>query len=201
MTDTPCRCCGIKLEGERAKVRRCILCDLCDRRHGDELQAHVTMLVRDHRLGFWHAVTRMLVDDAHLAGLLAIVAVEDDHGVATAWPFVCEFVPRWRVVIGRALALGELPDVGRVLDAVLGRYLPARNSQALRDAISRDMTDAMCMVDPTIVTCEVSCDQDAFDPEHLRILVTSRESTLGQTVMAPEVEIPDSVMRRPRGQA
>jgi hypothetical protein len=121
--------------------------------------------------------------------------------VATAYPFVCDFLPRWRVVIGRALALGEQPDVGRVLNAVLGRYLPARNSQALCDAISRDMTDAMCMVDPTIVTCEVSCDQDAFDPEHLKILVTGREATLGQVVMAPEVEIPESVMRGPRGQA
>ena len=99
--DTPCRCCGIQLQGEREKLRRCILCDMCDRRH----------------------------------------------------------------------------------------------------AISRDLTDAMCMVDPSIITCEVTCDQDALDPEHLMINVTGRAPTLGQTVMAPEVEIPDSVMRGPRGQA
>lgn len=202
MTDTPCRCCGIKLEGERAKIRRCILCDLCDRRHGDELQAHVTALLSARPpIDLWHAVARMLTDDAHLAGLLAMVAVEDDAGVVTAWPYVIDFVPRWRVVIGRALARDEMPDVSEVLGAVLARYLPGRNSQALRDAISRDLTDAMCMVDPSIVTCEVTCDQDALDPEHLLIHVTGREPTLGQAVMAPEVGIPDSVMRGPRGQA
>lgn len=201
MIDAPCRCCGIQLQGEREKLRRCILCDMCDRRHGDELQAHVTALVRAGQIGFWHAVTRMLVDDAHLAGMLAITAVEDDHGVVSAYPYVIDFVPRWRVVLGRALALNEIPDVGQVLGAVLGRYLPARNSQALREAISRDLTDAMRMVDPTIITCEVTCDQDALDPEHLRINVTGRAPTLGQIVMAPEVEIPDSVMRGPRGQA
>lgn len=201
MTDTSCRCCGIRLQGEREKIRRCILCDMCDRRHGDELQSHVTALVHAGQIGFWHAVTRMLVDDAHLAGLLAIIAVEDDTGVVSAWPYVLGFVPRWRVVIGRALALNELPDVGQVLGAVLARYLPARNSQAMRDAISRDMTDAMCWIDPSIVSCEVTCDQDALDPAHLMIRVTGRDSTLGQTVMAPEVEIPESVMRGPRGQA
>lgn len=201
MTDTPCRCCGIKLQGAREKIRRCILCDMCDRRHGDELQAHVTALVRTGQIGFWHAVTRMLVDDSHLAGLLAMYAVEDDVGVVKVWPVVIDFVPRWRVVIGRALALNEIPDVGQVMGAVLARYLPARNSQSMRDAISRDLTDAMCMVDPTIITCEVTCDQDALDPAHLMINVTGRAPTLGQTVMAPEVEIPDSVMRGPRGQA
>lgn len=201
MTDTPCRCCGIQLQGEREKLRRCILCDMCDRRHGDELQAHVTALVRAGQIGFWHAVTRMLVDDAHLAGMLSILAVEDDRGIASAYPLVMGFVPRWRVVIGRALASKEIPDVGRVLGAVLGRYLPARNSQALREAISRDLTDAMCMVDPSIVTCVVACDQDALDPEHLMISVTGRAPALGQTAMSPEVEIPESVMRGPRGQA
>lgn len=201
MTDTPCRCCGIQLQGEREKIRRCILCDMCDRRHGDELQAHVTALVRAGQIGFWHAVTRMLVDDAHLAGLLAITAVEDDNGVVSAWPYVIDFVPRWRVVLGRALALNEIPDVGQVLGAVLARYLPARNSQALRDVISRDLTDAMCMVDRSIAACEVLCDQDVLEPEHMRINVIATAAFLGQTVMSPEVEIPDSVMRGPRGQA
>jgi hypothetical protein len=201
VTDPACRCCGIRLEGPRAQLRRCILCDLCDRRHGIELQAHVIELVASGQLGLWHAITRMLVDDAHLAGLLAMVAVKDEQGVVSVWPRVLESPPRWRVVIGRALARNEIPAVSEVLDAVFARHLPGRNSQALRDAISRDLTDAMCMIDPSIVNVEVRCDQDAFDPEHFKIYITGLEPTLGQTVMTPEVEIPEGVARGPRGQA
>ncbi|HSR79075.1 MAG TPA: hypothetical protein VLN57_21055 [Xanthobacteraceae bacterium] len=201
MTEVRCHCCGIRLEGERAAIRRCILCDMCDRRHGDELQVHVTALVRNGVIDLWHGVTRMLVDDAHVAGLLAIVAVEDAGGLVSGWPTVLEFVPRWRVMIGRARARDELPDVTLVLNAVLARYLPAQNSHALRTAISIDMTDAMCLIDPSIVSVDVTCEQDALDAEYLMINVIANVPTLGQTAMAPDIQIPDSVMRGPRGQA
>ena len=86
-------------------------------------------------------------------------------------------------------------------DALEGIEEELEQALCRRDAISRDLTDAMGMGDPTIITCEVTCDQDALDPEHLMINVTANGPALGQTVMAPEVEIPDSVMRGPRGQA
>jgi len=210
--DVRCRCCGVLLApGPRAEIRRCILCDLCDRRHGDELQLHVMGLVRAGRITWGHALARMLIDDAHHAGMLGMVV---ENGALTATLTVPEPVPRWRVVIGRAISRGELPELNLVLKVTLARYIGKRATLAVREEMRRELCEALSTLDDSITDITVSCHLDTIDAEHLMIEITGKRATLGAVAFdasaggadaaklgAPAPELPADIMSRPRGQA
>lgn len=201
--EASCRCCGVRIgPGPRVAIRRCIVCDMCDRRHGDELQIHVMSLLRAGQLEPGHALARMMFDDAHLAGMLEVRRPDPDRPEVHPW--VIAAVPRWRVVVGRALARDELPDIGLMVRVALARYLGQRNTAAVRAEISRELTEAMVMVDPNVLSVEVSTEAEMLDPEGIRIELTARTARPGMMTVGPgaeDVDIPDDIMLRPRGQA
>lgn len=192
-----CSCCGIFLVGAEVLRDRCLVCGVCDHMHGDELEARVVRLVAAGSLPWGRALACMLVDDAHHAVRLRF------HGD----PMACEMaidepVHRWEVVIGRALARGEVPDLSRIVAAVLARYIPGRATTTTLEAIERDMTEALQMFDPDVLSVKVTARRDHLDPEHL-IIECSTRNPVGPAVLdiAPEVAIPSDISSRPRGQA
>lgn len=195
----PCRCCGVGLTEEpRRTWRRCVLCDQCDRRHGDELQAHVEVLVRNGQITPWHGIARLAIDDAHICARLEL---RGDRAAATLW---CSDPPEpWYRVICRATARGELPDGGRVLRAVLERHLPAAPTPGRIEAIERDLLAALTFMDPNVLSVEIQRGIDPLDPAHLTFNIRTRTPAFPGMVdvVAPDVEIPPDVMTRPRGQA
>lgn len=191
-----CRCCGVILPDgtPRATIRRCVVCDLCDRRHGDEREAVVTQLVADGRIDAWLGIATMAVDDAHLAGCLEFVG---DPRAADMW--IAKPVARWAVVIARALAMGEAPSASEVIGAVVGRYLPGTSAQI--PEIKAELADALRVLDPGVVDVEVRTSRDALDPAHLSIDVLMQPAVAGTTTFAGASEIPDDIATRTRGQA
>lgn len=200
LSGVQCRCCGVPVYETRATLRRCMVCDLCDRRHGDELQQHVVALVRAGQITPYHAVARMLLDDALISGALQLI----DNGDGTAYAWIPHPpVERWMVVAARAYARNGQPDVQAVVDAVLGRYLPGPATRANLDAIARDLRRALHHIDQNVVNVEVDCKRDALDPQHLLITVECRTADAPGTVTvtAPDAAIPADILSRPRGQA
>ena len=196
-----CRCCGVMVYDKCALRRLCMVCHSCDRRHGDELQEHVIAVVASGQITPYHAIARMMIDDALLCRVLELHS--DGQGTATAWvPHGC--VPeRWQVVAARAIAMGSVPDIQAVVDAVLGRHLPGQATRAKLDAIARDLREALHSIDPHIVSVEVDSKRDALDPENLIITIggTRAEAPGTVTVTEPDVEVPADILSRPRGQA
>lgn len=163
-------------------------------------------LLRADQLTWSHALARMMLDDAHLAGMLELHAVpREDPNVADVEPWVSVPVPRWRVVIGRALALDQVPDVGEVVRAALSPFWGLRSSTAIMNEIRRSMTAALVMMDPNIVDVEVATSMNAVDPEEIKIVVLTKTAAApGMVSIAPgaeDVQIPADIMTRPRGQA
>lgn len=197
---TRCTCCGIGVSGQRAVIRRCIVCDQCDRLHGDELVATCGRMVRAGQLTPGHVLARVMMDDAHLAGM---IEYRDDPDGMTVTAWVPVPVPRWRVVIGRAWARGEAPDISRIVGSVLDRYLPGPASRANLDGIAQDITDALGAIDPNVLNCKVGCKVDQLDPQHLIIEVQTKTAAAPGMVdvLAPDVELPADIMSRPRGSA
>ena len=197
--DARCRCCGISIAGTpREQIRRCPICDICDRRHGDELQLHCVELVRTGQITPWHAIGAMLIDDAHVCGMLMMAMQPGDRTLYIGVPVA---PPRWRVVIGRALARDEVPEVDLVIKVVLGKHLPGRGTPERLAAIAADLRDALQIMDPSIESVDVTTERDMLDPEHLKILLTARTPALGTVVTGADVELPADIMSRPRGQA
>jgi hypothetical protein len=184
----PCRCCGVIQVGLRAELRRCVLCDSCDRRHGLEREALVMALFAVGRLNMWEAIGQLAIDDAHHAGMLMFRGTRDSADLWVPRP-----VPRWAVVIGRALARQEQPAAGDVVAAMMQRYVPGPAS-ALPE-LRAELTAALQAFDPDVLGVEVTCERDVLDPGHMLINILHR------TAAGPEVEIPTDIGRRPRGQA
>lgn len=200
-----CDCCGVPVDGPRIALRRCILCDGCDHLHGDKLQLRVVDLVSQGKLDPYHAITRMMVDDAHMTGRLQMVSpVALADGRVMVDVTVIGPVPRWLVAIARAAARNELPQINVVLVGVLARFFGLRATRAVLDEIRIDMIDALRFIEPSIIDIEVTSRSDAIDPEKLVIDIKASTPMLGTVVQmkgAPDVEIPADIHTRPRGQA
>lgn len=183
------------------------MCDVCDRRHGDELQLQVMALVRAGQITPGRALARMLLDDAHLAGMLEVRTFVDSAvtGGIEVLPWIPVAVPRWRVIVGRALALGELPEIALLVQVTLARFMGLYSTPGVLAELKRDLSDAMSTVDPNVLDVEVTTEMGRIDPGHLKIIVTTRTAAgPGMVAVAPgaeDVEIPADILRRPRGQA
>jgi hypothetical protein len=180
--------------GLRAELRRCVLCDSCDRRHGLEREALVMALFGVGRLTMWEAIGQLVIDDAHHTGMLTLRGTRD---AADLW--IPRPVPRWAVVIGRAIARQEQPAAGDVVAAVMQRYVPGPAS-ALPE-LRAELTAALQAFDPDVLGVEVTCEQDMLDPGHMLINILHRTAAGPVVTLVPEVEIPTDIGRRPRGQA
>lgn len=197
-----CRCCGAAVVGERAKIRRCIVCDRCDRRHGDELQAIVTDLVTRGEMPWDHALARMLLDDAHYAGMLIVIQNEQNPGMANLW--IERPVPRWRVYVGRARAAGQSFELQTVIDLVIWRHMDRRNTAEARAEITAEVREALTFLGAELSTLEVSASGDVLDPGHLMLRIEGRvppPPEPGAVVFEQEAEMPADIMQRTRGQA
>lgn len=194
-----CKCCGIPIDGPRVAIELCVVCDRCDRRHGAALEQACIAAVRAGLLSPWHALCRMMIDDALLTGGLALVV--DGRGMAR--PLVPDCPDRWMVVICRAWARQEQPQLDDIVGAVLGRYIPGPATRANFDAIARDLQRALSTIDENVLSVEVDSKIDTLDPEHLIINIQARTpATPGMvTITAPDVELPADIMTRPRGLA
>lgn len=194
-----CRCCGVPVEGPRAERRLCPVCDMCDRRHGDDLQAHVVALLRNGQITFGRALSRMLVDDALLTGALLLIPI--DRTAACELRILAP-VPRGCVVIGRAIALGRLPDVSAVIAAALARYVGLRATGAVLGDIRRDLIEVITLIDDSVIDVAVTSRTDMLDPGHLIIEITGKSPALGAVIHEDaDATVPPDIMSRPRGQA
>lgn len=203
---TRCRCYGCPVTDGRAKIRRCIVCDRCNHRHGDELQAIVVDLVRRGEMDPGHGLALMLLDDAHSAGMLIVIADAADPRTASLW--IERPVPRWRVLVGRR-SLAEQPcDVREVVDLAI---LPCWGLRATPEVLARmraDIVEALTFLGGLVESLEITPTADVLGPDHLMIKIGARmpdaqlddAPTIGAEVAA-EPEIPDDIMLRPRGRA
>lgn len=198
MRTPQCRCCGVPVDGMRAQVRVCAICDRCDGKHGDELQALLLHGVQTGQVKPGMALCRALVDDAHLTG--RIVFVGDINNATITIP---DPPPRWFVVCGRAAAKNTLPDMHSVIGAVINRHIPGRCSRATLDAIAAELKEALHFVDDSVMDVTVASKIDALDPQHLIIQVNAKAPVMGMVIdkNAGEVEIPADILSRARGQA
>lgn len=166
--------------------------------HGAKLQHVLTAVVREGKLDPGVALARSIMDDAQLTGRIVYMRREDGSADVT----VPDPPERWRVVVARALARNELPDLQSVVAAVLDRWLPAPYSSALGERIAADLLPALRVIDPSIFGVDIDCHRDVADPEHLIIKVNASTPTLGAALVdTRDVAIPDYVMRTPRGSA
>lgn len=197
-----CSCCGVM---HRAQGVCCICAATCHvnapHQHGDELQQRTEHSVRLGRLEPYHGMALMMLDDALLAGRLQLVPCPEG-GVM---PHIPVPVPRWLVVFGRALALGQQPDPQAVLQASVTRYLDVEATPENREALRRDLaTAAMALGMPEERAATIRCSFDEVtgmatmrvgDGESMQLAI-HRRPALGFTVT-----IPADIMSRPRGQA
>lgn len=182
----PCRCCGTVTVNAEVARRLCTLCQRCDRRHGDELQHHVARLVRSGQIDAYHGLARMMIDDANLCARLAFVG---DPMAATLW--IPEAPRRWEVVVGRALALKQAPDLSLILQVTLARFVPGLATPERMQELANELTSALAFIDPNVLSVDVASRRD----------MRTAAAPGMVTVCAPDVEIPEDVMTRPRGQA
>lgn len=152
------------------------------------------VLFQNGRLTMWEAIGLLVVDDAHHSGMLTL---RGSWNSADLW--VPRPVPRWAVVIGRAIARQEEPAAGDVIAAVMARYVPGP-ANALPE-LRAELTAALQAFDPDVLGVEVSCEQDVLNPGHMLINILHRTAVGPAVTLSPEVEIPADIGRRPRGQA
>lgn len=202
--DVRCQCCGLPVPLERREIARCAVCDLCDHLHGDALQIYVGRQVMAGQITPYHGLARMLVDDAMMAGELQLVPeVNLEARTWTLRPWILRPIDRWRVVVGRALAVDLAVDVSLLLSVILARHIPGRSDRGTLDAIARELREAFAVIDPNVVDVEVDCKRDVLDPEHLLINISTKTAAApGMISLAdPDIELPADIMSRPRGQA
>lgn len=187
------------LVGARAELRTCPLCDRCDGLHGDRLQIQVARALCNGGIDAGHALARMMIDDAHLCDRIVFVQVPGEAGATITIP---DPPQRWQVACARAVARDELPEIGLVVQVILARYIPGKCSRQTLDAIAAELTEALAFLDPSIMSVDVDSKRDELDPAHLIIKINATTPTLGAvTEMPHDVEIPDDIMLRARGQA
>lgn len=195
-----CRCCSIPVEGMRAQVRVCPLCDQCGGIHGEALAAAVRERVAAGKLSVWYGIGVLALDDANTAGMLQFVG---DPRNASLW--VPEPVRRWQVVAGRAVLANTLPAMDEIIGACLAPFLGTVATEASLQALADEITTAMRWIDPDVLHVDIASKRDAIDPEHLIIKVTTRTAAMpgmvSQFGAEDDVSIPDSVMRAKPAQA
>lgn len=207
MSDASCKCCGIPIDpaDPRAEWRRCAVCDRCDRRHGDELQIHIWALLNAGQISRGHAFARMLIDDALLTGNLELRPEHDEHGneLQTATLWITRPPRRWEVVVGRACARNEVPEVGLVVEVTLARYIPGPASPENMQGLADELTTAFCFMDDNVLSVDVSTERVILDPQHLIIRINTKTAAAPGmiTTFGADAELPDDIMQRPRGQA
>lgn len=196
-----CRCCGAAVVGERAKVRRCIVCDRCDRRHGYELQAIAVDLVSRGEMDPGHALARMLLDDAHHAGMLIVIQDERDPRMASLW--IEHPVPRWRVYIGRQKLAEQPLDVQTVVDLAMIPYAGLAPSPTVIADMRTQIAVALRFLGMTVRSVAITPVADRIGPGHVNINIEAEQAPEPDQVItpAPEIAIPDDIMQRTRGQA
>lgn len=195
-----CKCCGLTMiapPAERALSGLCPICDHCDRRHGDALQLAVSRARARNLITWDQALGRMMVDDAWLAGMLTFRLLDD----GTYAPWIPMAVPRWRVVVGRAQALGEPPDIALAIAVTVAKYQPGRASYDVLQDIRDDVLAMAQCLDPDVVDVIVRSKNGGIRPDDLNIEVASRKSTIFGVEVSPDAAIPDDILSRPRGQA
>lgn len=194
-----CRCCGVAIVGDatRLQVRVCVDCDQCDELHGAQLQGVLLKAVSDGKLAPYTAVARAMMDDAQLTGRIVHVVINGRADITIPNP-----PRRWEVMAARSMVRGELPDLQTLVDAVLGCYIPGRNTPDRMAAMRLELRDALQFVDPSIMDVEVSTVMDALEPGNLRIEIKARTPTLGTEMPgAPDVNIPADILTRKRAEA
>jgi hypothetical protein len=198
-----CECCRCRITGPREALRRCALCDLCDGFHGDRLQIRVMVLMASRQITPGHALARMLFDDAHHAGMLELHPDPQPGQPMAHRVWIPSAVPRWRVVIGRAVARGEPPDLGLIMQVIVARYQPARPTPDLLTTIALELGSALKMLNPYVSEVQIGSTNDTeLAPEHLIVNYVARDpDPPSEVVNLVAAEIPDDIMSRPRGSA
>lgn len=196
-----CRCCGALVIGERLKIRRCIVCDRCDRMHGDELNALVVDLVSRGAMDPGHALARMLLDDAHHAGML--IVIQDEHIPQMASLWIEHPVPRWRVYVGRRKLLEQPIDAQIVVDLAMRPYMELAPTPEVIGGMRAEITAALRFVGLIVRNVAITPMADKFGPGHVNVHIEAEQAPEPEQVVtpAPEVAIPDDIMQRARGQA
>lgn len=192
-----CGCCGVPLFGPRRALRRCEICDRCDKLHGDALQERIAQQLAAGTLDPGLAMVRSLVDDAQLCGRLVFV------GDPSAADIMIPNPPRrWEVAICRAICRGEQPDMQSAIGAALAPFFARRWCAELRAAVERELLEVLHMFDDSIVHVDVEIEGDKLDPECVNIKVTAMTPSLGTTFDADGAgAIPADILSRPRGEA
>ncbi len=196
-----CGCCGIPLDGQRAFLRRCMVCDRCDHKHGDELQIAIEHLLANGKIESGQAMVRMLIDDAHLSGRIVWIV---DPDTSTAMITIPDPPQRWEVVCARAMVRGSMPDLQSVIEAVLTSYIGKQSAPSVLRNLEGDLSRAMAFVDPDVLSVSVEAHRDAIDPGHLFITVSTRTACMPGVVSRSDdadALIPDDIALRPRAQA
>lgn len=195
-----CRCCGCPVHDQRAAIRRCIVCDLCDRRHGDELQAIILDLLSRGEIDPGLALARMMLDDAHHAGMLHAIVDTDGRTAQLRIPVP---VPRWRVYAGRQKLADRPIEAQVIVDLAVAPYWGLRPTDHVLAKISADITAAMTFLGLVVDGVSITPTSDHLGPGMLAIHISAHDRPDPEQVItpAPEVEIPDDIMQRARGQA
>lgn len=193
-----CRCCGVPVHGEiREKLRVCPLCDQCDGKHGDALQAHCVALVEQGRTTWGTAIARLAIDNAHLWGTL------EWHGDPRCAELHVAHCPSpWQTLVGRCAARGVMPGYDALLNACLAPFVPGPNTHENKQAIADELTTALCWLDQNVASVDVGFEADTFDAAHILIRVNLKQAVPGAIMLeTPGADIPRDIMARPRGQA
>lgn len=214
-----CGCCGVALydgverSSFRAQLGRCLLCDICDGRHGDELQYVVERGVAAGAIPPGQALARMALDDAHMAGMLRLVPNYTQPGNATIVDLeIPQPVARWRVVLGRAVARGTLPDFSDLIRAVIAKYKGVAITAKVLERLRAEMLEMMSFVDPHVVGLELRHPVAIFDMARLDMTVQTDHPAAPHVALTTPastevyelrgaVELPADILTRPRGQA
>lgn len=196
-----CGCCGVRAQNPdgHKTVPVCSFCaQLCNGVHGDALQHSVMAHVSTGRMEPFHAIAVMMLDDAWITRSIAFRPAPGGVLISVIAP------PRWRVVVARAQALGTMPAIGDVCEAVLVRYFGGPNVQRIRDEIRREMIEALTAIDPDIVDIEIKIDAVTLGPNEIKLMISKRTNIEPGAMVMPaiaDVAIPDDIMLRSRGKA
>lgn len=186
---------------ERVAIRRCIVCDHCTHRHGHELQGIVVDGVCRGEMDPGTALALMLLDDAHHAGMLIVVPDPESPGKANLW--IERPVPRWRVYAGRQTLAGQPVEVQAIVDLAIAPYWGHRPTDAVLGRITADITGALTFLGLVVDGISITPTMDSIGPGHLAVHITAHDAPTPEAMIAtaPDVEIPDDIMQRARGQA
>jgi len=200
-----CRCCGIPLVPGTPYAQHtcCAVCFACTRVHGDALQAKIVEAVGAGRLDPYRGLLMAIVDDALLTGQLVLVQdhAPDGTPLATGSPLIIRAPRRWEVVAARALARGQAPDVQAVIDAAMRPHWPGPPTEERIAAMKIEIRDALAFVTPHALEVDVVAEPDPTDPGSVSVSVKVRGADPATIQVLDDVELPDDIMLRPRGQA